>query len=143
LPTILYHRQNSVEMKARPKPSVVVFAKSVPRLATFYREVGELTTVHEDQDHIVLEQESFQVVIHGVPPEFSAQIQITEPPQIREEACMKMCLPVESLGRARLKAAEHGGKLGSRDKEWEARGFRACDGHDPEGNVFQARESAA
>jgi len=140
---ILFQRQKSVEMKIRPKPSIVVFAKSVPQLAKFYREVGELTTVHEDKDHIVLEQESFQVVIHGVPPEISAQIRITVPPQIREEAPMKMCLPVESIGRARLKAAEHGGALGPRDTEWEARGFRACDGYDPEGNVFQTRESAA
>lgn len=28
-------------------------------------------------------------------------------------------------------------------KEWEARGFRACDGRDPEGNVLQVREAAA
>jgi hypothetical protein len=29
------------------------------------------------------------------------------------------------------------------EKEWSARGFRACDGYDPEGNVFQVREKAA
>ena len=36
-----------------------------------------------------------------------------------------------------------GGEVWPVDREWEAasRGFRACDGRDPEGNVFQVRES--
>jgi predicted enzyme related to lactoylglutathione lyase len=130
-------------MMTRPKPSVVVFAKSVPRLAKFYREVAGMTTVHEDKDHVVLEQEGFQVVIHGIPKKIAAQVQITEPPQIREETPLKLCLPVTSIDHARLKAAELGGGVGPKGREWEARGFRACDGYDPEGNVFQARESAS
>ena len=40
------------------------------------------------------------------------------------------------------KAAERlGGRVKPVHDEWEARGFRACDGHDPEGNVIQVRES--
>jgi hypothetical protein len=35
-----------------------------------------------------------------------------------------------------------GGELNPPDKEFAARGFRACDGHDPEGNVLQLREIA-
>jgi hypothetical protein len=29
------------------------------------------------------------------------------------------------------------------EKEFEARGFRACDGYDPEGNVVQLREDVS
>lgn len=129
-------------MKTRPKPSIVVFAKSVPKLTHFYQEVAEMAVVHEDKDHVVLDQEGFQVVIHGIPKKISAQIQITEPPQVREETPIKLCLPVTSIGHARTKAAELGGKVSPEGKEWEARGFRACDGYDPEGNVFQVRENA-
>jgi predicted enzyme related to lactoylglutathione lyase len=129
-------------MKSRPKPSVVVFAKSVPTLASFYREVAQMTTVHEDADHVVLDDQAFQVVIHGIPKDIAATIRITEPPAIREDTPLKLCLPVPSLERARTTAAALGGRLGPKGREWEARGFRACDGHDPEGNVFQARESA-
>jgi predicted enzyme related to lactoylglutathione lyase len=130
-------------MKTRPKPSVVIFAKSVPKLAHFYQEVAVMTVVHQDQDHIVLDQEGFQVVIHGIPKKIATEIHITEPPQIREETPIKLCLPVSSIDHARTKATELGGKVGSKGKEWEARGFKACDGYDPEGNVFQVRESAA
>jgi predicted enzyme related to lactoylglutathione lyase len=129
-------------METRPKPSVVIFAKSVAMLANFYRQVAEMTTAHEDKDHIVLDQEHFQVVIHGIPKNIAARINITEPPQVREETPLKLCLPVSSIEHARLKSAELGGRVGPKSKEWAARGFRACDGFDPEGNVFQVRESA-
>lgn len=128
-------------MTPRPKPSTVVFAKNILKLAQFYREIAEMTVVNEDKDHIVLDQEGFQLVIHGIPANISLKIQITEPPQVREGMPIKPCLPVSSIAHARTKAAEFGGQVGSTRKEWEARGFRACDGHDPEGNVFQVRES--
>jgi predicted enzyme related to lactoylglutathione lyase len=127
-------------MNTRPKPSVVIFAKSVPKLADFYRAIAEMTVVHHDKDHVVLDQEGFQVVIHGIPKAISAQIHIAEPPQVREETPIKICLPVASIGNARTKAAELGGNVKPKGKEWEGRGFRACDGYDPEGNVFQVRE---
>lgn len=130
-------------MKTRPKPSVVIFAKNVIKLAHFYQQVAEMAMLHQDKDHVVLDQDDFQVVIHGIPKKISAQIQITEPPQVREETPIKLCVPVTSIDNARTKATELGGKVGPKGKEWEARGFRACDGYDPEGNVFQVRESAA
>lgn len=89
-------------MNARPKPSAVIFAKDTEALARFYRETSEMTEVHRDSDHIVLDEEGFQLVVHGLPKPIAATIQITSPPEVR-----------------------------------------ACDGYDPEGNVFQVRESAA
>ena len=67
---------------------------------------------------------------------------LTQPPALREDSCIKLCLPVDSIAAARTQAAQLGGQIGPTAKEWEARGFRACDGYDPEGNVFQVRESA-
>ena len=130
-------------MQSRPKPSAVVFAKDVLRLASFYREVVGMTEAHRDKDHVVLDDQGFQLVIHGIPKKIAAEIQLTNPPQVRENIPIKLCLPVTTIEQARKKAAELGGKLGAKTKEWESRGFRACDGHDPEGNVFQVRESAA
>jgi len=52
------------------------------------------------------------------------------------------CDPVDSLAAARARVAMLGGRLDPADREWSARGFRACDGVDPEGNVFQLREPA-
>jgi len=130
-------------MNTRPKPSAVIFAKDFEVLARFYRETAEMTEVHRDADHIVLNEEGFQVVIHGMPKQIGATIQITSPPAVREETSIKICLPVSSIEHARTKAAELGGRIGPQTQEWAAPGFRACDGYDPEGNVFQVRESAA
>jgi predicted enzyme related to lactoylglutathione lyase len=127
----------------RPKPGVVVFAKDMALLAHFYGEVMDMAEVHRDNDHVVLDDGGFQLVIHGIPKEIAAQILITTPPEVREDTPIKICLPVRSIERARKKAAPLGGKVGAKDKEWEARGFRACDGYDPEGNVFQVRAGAA
>lgn len=130
-------------MNSKPKPSVVIFAKNVLQLAQFYRELVGMSEVHQDKDHVVLDDAGFQVVIHGIPQKIAASIQISQPPSIRDNTTLKFCLPVSSIGFARAKASELGGAVGPIGKEWAARGFRACDGHDPEGNVFQVRESAA
>jgi predicted enzyme related to lactoylglutathione lyase len=129
-------------MTQRPRPCAVVFAKDVSKLAGFYRDVAGMKEAHRDKDHVVLDDGSFELVIHGIPKQIAAQIRIATPPEVREDTALKLCLPVRAIEQARAKAAELGGKVGPKSKEWEARGFRACDGHDPEGNVFQVRESA-
>jgi len=130
-------------MNTRPKPSAVVFAKDVETMTRFYREVVAMTEVHRDAAHVVLDEAGFQLVIHGIPPSIAETFTISQPPEIRDQTPIKICLPVTSLAEARAKAAALGGQLGPAAQEWTARGFRACDGFDPEGNVFQLREPAA
>jgi predicted enzyme related to lactoylglutathione lyase len=130
-------------MRARPKPSAVIFAKDVARLSRFYSEVIGMTEVHADHDHVILDEGGFQLVIHGMPKQVAAAIDITVPPYIREDTPIKVCLPVESIALARTRAAELGGGVGSGDEQWQAGGFTACDAYDPEGNVFQLRESTS
>jgi len=129
-------------MNSRPKPSAVIFAKDMEPLARFYMEVAEMAEVVRDKGHVVLDAEGFQIVVHGIPKKIAATIQIGTPPKIREATPIKICLPVTSIASARNRASALGGRIGPRSKEWVARGFRACDGHDPEGNVFQVREGA-
>jgi len=124
-----------------PKPSAVVFAKDGAGLAHFYAAVAEMNEVFRDEVHIVLDHSSFQIVIHSIPERIAQQIEIDVPPKVRGDTPIKLCLPVATLERARAKAAELGGGIRPRAEEWSARDFRACDGFDPEGNVFQAREA--
>ncbi|ALT78944.1 VOC family protein [Paucibacter sp. KCTC 42545] len=130
-------------MNTRPKPSAVVFAKDVEAMTRFYREVVAMREVHRDAAHVVLDDAGFQLVIHGIPQSIAESFTISQPPEIRDQTPIKICLPVTSLAEARAKAATLGGQLGPAAQEWTARGFRACDGFDPEGNVFQLREPAA
>ena len=126
-----------------PKHGAVLFAKDLPRVAAFYRGlVGMLQTVTESR-LIVLESESFQLVIHAIPKAVADRLDITTPPQRRVDLPTKLVFPVRSLAQARIDAVALGGQVDAPSGEFKARGFVACDGYDPEGNVVQFREAAA
>lgn len=130
-------------MSRLPAPSAVVFVADVERMTRFYQTVAAMTLLSGDAAHSVLEVEHFQLVIHAL----SGEPKVVPGPNgevpVRGDTYIKVCLPVRSLSAARTLAASLGGLLQPAEREWvaEARGFRACDGHDPEGNVFQLRES--
>ena len=127
---------------ALPHPSVVIFVANVPRMTAFYQNVAAMTYVSGDPAHSVLQVGEFQLVIHALRGEPEPAPDPRGEVTVREDSYVKVCLPVASLGAAREKAAALGGRLQPPEREWEARGFRACDGHDPEGNVFQLRQKA-
>lgn len=125
-----------------PIPSVVVFVANVEAVAAFYESLAAMKRLAGDADHVVLEISGFQLVVHrlrGEPEPVRSRSGLAEP---REDSYVKLCLPVESIAAARVRAARAGGAIKPTQAEWSARGFRACDGHDPEGNVIQVREPA-
>ena len=130
-------------MSPLPTPSVVLFVADVPCMTHFYQTVASMALVSQDSDHAILELAGVELVIHAL----RGEPQVLPLPdghvRIREDSYVKVCLPVQSIADARSKVAALGGALQPSAKEWQARGFRACDGHDPEGNVWQARTSAA
>ena len=129
-------------MSNQPKSGAVLFEKDLPRMAKFYEGILSMTAVVVEIDHIVLESDVFQLVLHSIPKQIAKSIKIASPPTPRTDVPVKLFFSVPSIADARIKAAALGGKLNATSKEWEARGFRACDGYDPEGNVVQFRESA-
>jgi predicted enzyme related to lactoylglutathione lyase len=129
-------------MSPLPEPSVVLFAKDMARLAQFYEQVTALHVVAQAPDHVMLAVPGFQLVVHAIPAAIARGITISSPPKVREDLPLKLALPVQDIMAARLAAAALGGALLPAQREWQARGFVACDGHDPEGNVFQVRMAA-
>jgi len=127
----------------QPKPGAVVFAKDPARVARFYEVIAGLSVVQVENGHVILESDVIQVVVHAIPQRVADSITIASPPELRDERAIKLFFPVASLAEARDKAPALGGGLSPEKKEWEARGFRASDGYDPEGNVVQFREDAA
>ena len=121
----------------------VVYAKDIHRLARFYAAVADLEVMHEVDDHIVLESETWELVIVAIPAAIAARIVITAPPEKRENTAVKIVFAVSSLAAAREVAKLHGGELFAPGKEWSFQGLRVCDGVDPEGNVIQLRELPA
>ncbi len=99
--------------------------------------------MHEVADHVVLESETYELVIVAIPAATAARIVIATPPVRRENTAFKLSFAVESLAAARVAAQEAGGELNAPAKEWEFQGMRVCDGCDPEGNMIQVREAIA
>ena len=129
-------------MSNATQSGAVIFAKDLQRVATFYEKLLGLAVAHSESDHIVLASAPVELVIHAIPKAIADTFTIGVPPERRTEAAIKLYFFVPSIAEARAKAAALGGELNSPEGEWEARGFRACDGHDPEGNVLQLRETA-
>lgn len=123
--------------------AAVIYAKDVARVSTFYARVAGLNATHTEADHTSLESPALQLYIVAMNPAIAAKVEIAQPPAVRENTALKFIFPVESLAEARRLAAECGGALKSAQAEWAFNGWRHCDGHDPEGNVFQLREPAA
>ena len=121
----------------------VIFAKDLRRLATFYEELLSLTAVHAESDHVVLASAGCELVIHAIPKWIADTIEIAVPPERRSETPIKLYFLVDSIAAARARAPALGGALNPPEAEWQARGFRACDALDPEGNVLQLRENLA
>ena len=67
------------------------------------------------------------------------EIEIETPPRTRVENPHKISLAVTSLEAARELATASGGHLAPASEEWAGRGYRACEGSDPEGNPVQVR----
>jgi catechol 2,3-dioxygenase-like lactoylglutathione lyase family enzyme len=129
-------------MSHQIKPGAVLFARNLQTMSAFYQAMLGMSVVASESDHVILESNEFQLVLHGIPKKIAAAITITSPPSLRTELPTKLHFPVASLSVARNKAPALGGAVFPQSKEWVARGFRACDGYDPEGNIVQFRENA-
>jgi predicted enzyme related to lactoylglutathione lyase len=122
------------------KAAAVLYAKDIKRVSTFYAEVAELTIVHSEADHVILESASFQLTVVAIPNKFAASIEIASPPIRRENTAIKLVFFISNIASTRAIAARLGGELNPVDREWEFLDCRVCDGHDPEGNVIQLRQ---
>jgi catechol 2,3-dioxygenase-like lactoylglutathione lyase family enzyme len=126
-------------MPGPARAGAVLYAKDVERLAAFYETLLPMARVHADAEIIVSESPDFQLVIHAIPPHIASTIVIGSPPVRRAETALKLFFTVSSLSEARSTAARLGGEVFS--EEWQGPGFRVCNACDPEGNIFQVRES--
>lgn len=124
------------------RPAAVLYATQVARVSAFYAALAGLECTQVEADHSVLESPGFQLVVVAIPAPIAATIELTTPPVRREDTPVKLVFPVPSLAAARVAAAGLGGVVDPVEREWTFQASRVCDGHDPEGNVVQSRETA-
>lgn len=123
-------------MDNKLKPGAVIFTGDHQRLAKFYQALTGLPVRFSNENITVLGSDSFELVIHSL----TGEPAVNEPPLVRQDSYIKPFFPVPSLSDAREKAAALGGQLSPANEEWAARGFRASEAIDPDGNVIQFRE---
>ena len=124
-------------MTGNISPGTVIFTANRKRLAKFYAAITGLAVHFEDDSITVLGSTTFELVIHSLPAEPEAGA----PASVREDSYIKPFFPVTSLSEARARAGSLGGRLRPENEEWLARGFKACEAVDPDGNVVQFREN--
>jgi Glyoxalase-like domain len=119
----------------------VLYAKDVGRLVEFYSAVAGVEPQAIEKSFAVLGAVPSQFVIVRVPDRIADEIEIAMPPELREANPLKLVFAVQDIAHARERAAELGGAVNAVEREWEFEGARVCDGHDPEGNIFQLRQA--
>ena len=117
----------------------VLYAKDWHRLVEFYSALTGLQVRTMQEGFAVLGGESSQLSIVRIPKQIADTINIAMPPARREDTPIKLAFGVVDIAVARTIATRHGGAVNPIEREWEFEGARVCDGHDPEGNVFQLR----
>ena len=101
-------------------------------MAAFYGETLGLRSIAETRTDSWVEFDGggASLALHAIPPEIAGGIEIATPPRVREENPLKLVFVVEDVKCERARLAALGIPM-------MARAWGACDGVDPEGNVFQ------
>jgi predicted enzyme related to lactoylglutathione lyase len=126
-------------MPGPARAGALIYAKDLAQMSSFYQQLMQMSQLYRDAEHHVLESPDIQLIIHAIPPQIAATFTITSPPELREATAIKLFFTVPSLTLAAATARDLGGQLF--EQEWTGPGFRASNGFDPEGNIFQVRES--
>jgi predicted enzyme related to lactoylglutathione lyase len=125
-------------MSNLPPTCLVLFVDDVAKLTAFYSNVANMAIRHQDSAYAVMGIDGFELILHAMQTE-SPPIIATSHITVREDSYFKLCLPVSDIAAARATAKAFGGAIKAIEHEWVFQGIRACDGHDPEGNVIQLR----
>jgi predicted enzyme related to lactoylglutathione lyase len=124
-----------------PEPAragVLIYAKNVDAVSTFYERILGARVLHADAEHRVLQSPDAQLILHAIPPPFAASIVIAVPPEPREEQAIKPFFTVASLAEAERTAVASGGLV--HGPIWPGPGMRVRNVCDPEGNIVHLRE---
>lgn len=113
----------------------MVFATDMQRMTAFYRDGVGLRFLSDvsKPDWSEFDAGGVKFSLHEIPARLAQDIQIAQPPQARSATPIKLFFETDDLAAARQRSSALGGVMGD---VHERLGFPACDGVDPEGNVF-------
>jgi predicted enzyme related to lactoylglutathione lyase len=111
----------------------IIFVKDMNRMAAFYGGTLGLTQLRDRSTDGWAEfaAGATTLALHAIPAELAGTIAIAEPPRRREDTPIKLVFLVTDVTAERGRLVERGVVM------LELLPWGACDGIDPEGNVFQ------
>jgi catechol 2,3-dioxygenase-like lactoylglutathione lyase family enzyme len=109
----------------------MIFVKDINRMAAFYRDVLGLTPIGETRTESWVEFDSgtSKFALHAIPSEIAQRVEISSPPEPREESPVKLSFEVEDVPSELRRLETLGVSIVQRP-------WGAHDGIDPEGNIF-------
>ncbi len=113
----------------------MVFAKDMQRMTAFYRDGLGLRFLPDESkpDWSEFDAGGTKFSLHEIPATVAQDIHIAEPPKARAGSPIELFFSTDDIAAARRRASTLGGVL---EEVHVRQGFPACDGLDPEGNVF-------
>ncbi|MBV2209316.1 MAG: glyoxalase/bleomycin resistance/dioxygenase family protein [Thermomonas sp.] len=127
-------------MSGPARAGLFIYAKDLEHLASFYQTLLGMSRAHAAPGLVVLRSPDLQITVNAMPSHVAEQVDISSPPARRDNAAYKFFFTVPSLQQASQAASALGGEV--LPEQWSGPGFIVCNAVDPEGNIFQVRESA-
>jgi predicted enzyme related to lactoylglutathione lyase len=115
----------------------MIFVKDMERMTAFYRDGMGLRLLPEatQEGWVEFQAGGSTLALHAIPSHIAKDIDITDPPQAREQTPIKLVFETPDLEAARGHLIAQGAVMHPPRHAGSQAGN--CDGLDPEGNVFQ------
>jgi predicted enzyme related to lactoylglutathione lyase len=119
------------------KLGITIYALNKQILTDFYQQAFDFDLLDHDSTYSRLLKDSTELIILQSPEEFQAATSETLKP--RETTPIKPTFFIDqNISDFRDKVSQLNGSV-YKEKPWQFHGYKVCDGHDPEGNIFQVR----
>ena len=109
----------------------LIFVRDLPQMQRFYRDLLGLAVLEECDGHARYGAADAALALHAIPPEHAPT---EDDGATREDGAIKLTFTVADVDGERARLVGAGVAM---REPWSWEGLRACDGVDPEGNVFQ------
>jgi predicted enzyme related to lactoylglutathione lyase len=114
----------------------MLYVKDLPRMKEFYGQMLRSQPVNAEwiETWAVFEAGGARFALHAIPEEHARHVEISSPPRARETSAVKLIFAVDDVPAERSRLEALG--ITMLQRPWQ-KANDACDGVDPEGNVFQ------
>src|SRR5215467_7592270 len=122
--------------------SAMLYVRDLERMKQFYGDMLGVKPTNENWTDVwaTFDTGTARFALHAVPAEIAEHIEIASPPAPREKGLVKLIFEVKDVESERARLESLG--VQTIRRPWQQLG-EACDGVDPEGNIFQICSAGA